>query len=278
MEAMTEKRSRSPNYPALSLPIAIEKVGILYKNLHTHAAPRDVVAKGLGYQSLSGPSATVISALVKYGLIERSGEGWKVSDRSLRILHPHSPNERSVAIREAAHDPGLFAELFERFGEHAPNDDLLHNYLARKAFVPSAVPLVILAFRDTLELLRQESGADGSPTETAPESLPVSLSSTLSQACKAAAVVPQVFDLPTDERPIGRYDFEDGSYVRISAGGDLDTETALDMVETLVQLKRAEITKRKAREGKTQTSDSMAEKKENGNSVTLMPDSHDNER
>ena len=51
-----------------------------------------------------------------------------------------------------------------------------------------------------------------------------------------------------DERPIGRYDYEDGSYVRIMARGDLDTEEALDMVETLIAMKRKELARRKSRE------------------------------
>lgn len=51
------------------------------------------------------------------------------------------------------------------------------------------------------------------------------------------------------ERSIGRYDFEDGSYVRIVAHGEVDTETILEMVkemtETLIALKRKELARRK---------------------------------
>src|SRR5438309_12108284 len=100
-----EKRIRSPNYPAVSLPDAIDKVTALYRNLHTHSAPREVVAKGMGYNSLNGASATTISALHKYGLLERNGDEIKVSERALRILHPHSPEERASAIRDAASQP-----------------------------------------------------------------------------------------------------------------------------------------------------------------------------
>lgn len=51
---------------------------------------------------------------------------------------------------------------------------------------------------------------------------------------------------PSNERVVGRYDFEGGAYVRISAGGNIDTEEALDMVETLIQLKRKELETRRA--------------------------------
>jgi hypothetical protein len=51
--------------------------------------------------------------------------------------------------------------------------------------------------------------------------------------------------LVSGERPIGRYDYEHGSYIKIVASGDVDTKTALEMVETLIALKRRELERRK---------------------------------
>src|ERR1700733_12477276 len=97
-----DKRVRSPNYPALSLPDALVKVASVYRELHTHAAPREVIAKAMGYSGLSGASATAVSALHKYGLLERVGnEEVRVSERAMRIMHPHSPDEKAKAVREA---------------------------------------------------------------------------------------------------------------------------------------------------------------------------------
>lgn len=157
-----DKRIRSPNYPALSLPEAIKRVQALYGAHHTHAAPREVVAKGLGYNSLNGASMTAISALQKYGLIDRAGDGLKVSERALRILLPHSPVERATAIQEAANDPPLFAELKENFPDRIPGDDLLRNYLLRRGFAPGAVSSVIAAYRETSEMAEEEVRAHDS--------------------------------------------------------------------------------------------------------------------
>jgi hypothetical protein len=164
-----DKRIRSPNYPALSLPEAIERVAALYRAQHTHAAPREVVAKGLGYNSLNGASATAISALQKYGLLERSGDELKVSERGMRILHPHPPEDRGAAIREAAADPPLFAELREKFPGAIPSDDLLRNYLIRRGFAPGAVTAVISAYRETSEMAEREGRLDDSLGEQPPE-------------------------------------------------------------------------------------------------------------
>ncbi len=43
------------------------------------------------------------------------------------------------------------------------------------------------------------------------------------------------------QRQLGRYDFEDGSYVQIVASGPVETEEALDMIKTIVELKRKEL-------------------------------------
>jgi hypothetical protein len=151
------KRLRSPNYPAISLPEALELLGRLWDGIQSNAAPRDLVAKGMGYTGLHGKSASALSALVKYGLLEREGEDLKISERGMMYLHPESPEERTKAILDAAAAPELFAELKERFSGGSINEELLRNYLVRKGFVSSALSGVLLAFRETMSLVERES-------------------------------------------------------------------------------------------------------------------------
>src|SRR5262245_26329787 len=110
----TEKRNRSPNYPAISLPEAIDKLRALYDAIHNHPAPREVIAKGMGYAGLSGASATAVSALQKYGLLDRVGGDWRISERGKAILLPRDQAEKARAVAEAAAEPKLFAELMEK--------------------------------------------------------------------------------------------------------------------------------------------------------------------
>jgi hypothetical protein len=245
-----DKRVRSPNYPALSLPQAIEKSVLLYRNIHNHAAPREVVAKGMGYAGLSGPSSTVISALQKYGLLERAGEEYRVSERALRILHPHSPAERAAAVMEAGREPALFSEIAERFPGKMPNEELLRNYLMRKGFAPSALAGVISAYRETSEMVEREGAGYDSRTAPPEEGSETMLSAEPISTSAPVISQPKMNVLSGNERSIGRYDFEGGAFVRIAASPDLDTETALDMVETLIGLKRKELERKKAA-GKT---------------------------
>lgn len=241
-----EKRVRSPNYPALSLPEAIEKVAGIYRNIHNHAGPREVIAKSMGYAGLNGASATAISALHKYGLLDRSGEEIKVSDRAMRILHPHSPAEKAQAVREFAGEPQLFAELNERFPGDRPNEELLRNYLVRKGFAPAALSAVVSAYRETSDMVEREAGGYDSQEIHPEEPVAAMHSQPTPTMLHPPSIVPQTPILIGDERPIGRYDFEGGAYVRIAASGEIDTETALDMVQTLIDLKRKELLRKKA--------------------------------
>ena len=152
------KRTRSPNYPSISLPDALERLARLRKEIQWHKAPREVVAKGIGYAKLHGASAGAISALQKYGLLERDGDDLKISDLGKRHLNPLDSEEESKALVEAATNPSLFAELDEQFPGGTSNDDLLQNYLVRKGFSQVALPSVLRAYRETLELVAQRAG------------------------------------------------------------------------------------------------------------------------
>jgi hypothetical protein len=161
-------RVRSPNYPSISLPDAIERVRKVYDREHTHKAAPEVIAKALGYAGVNGSSLGVMSALKKYGLLEDVGKDWKVSTDALTILvdPPHSV-ERAHAIRRAAQAPALFANLLEEYGEKPPSDDNLRAYLLKRGFAQSAVDTPMRAYRETLEFVSKLPDAYNAPMERA---------------------------------------------------------------------------------------------------------------
>lgn len=239
-----DKRHRSPSYPPLSLREAVERVGVLYNAIGVHPTSREVLAKGLGYSGISGASATTIGALNKYGLIEGRGDEVRVSDRAMAILHPHGPEEKNAALRAAATEPELFREIAERFPGRAPNDELLRNYLLRNKFLPQAVDAAISAYKETIEFVEGlDGGYDSASNATSAEPGPMQSSP---QANQPMAHNVQISPLVGEKR-LGRWDFEGGGFVEIRATADIDTEEALDMVETLIELRRKELSrKRKA--------------------------------
>jgi hypothetical protein len=151
-------RIRSPNYPQLSLPEAINRAKLIHAAERHLAAPKEVIAKHLGYNGLNGASLVAISALGKYGLIEEvNGDKVKVSPLALSILYPKFPQEKNEAIEEAALKPVLFAEIHKEWEGHRPSEENLRSYLIRRNFATEALDRVIKSYRETIDLVTQES-------------------------------------------------------------------------------------------------------------------------
>src|SRR6185312_10747187 len=106
-------------------------------------APKEVIVQHLGYTSLNGAALSALSALDKYGLLERDGERYRVAARAIEILHPESSVKKAEAIRAAAFSPALYAELAEEFPDSPPSDENLKAFLIRRGFAPSALTRVI---------------------------------------------------------------------------------------------------------------------------------------
>lgn len=144
------ERQRSPSYPSLSLPQAIDMVEKLHKSNRTSMISRETAAKDMGYSGITGRSLTVIAALAQYGLIERAGKGnIKVSRRAVDILHAVDEADRVEAIQEAAFSPKLFMQLHERFPEGVPSQNALRSYLIQQEFADVAIGPAITAFLET---------------------------------------------------------------------------------------------------------------------------------
>jgi len=153
-------RVRSPNYPALSLPEAIEAVTKIHTAEQHLAAPKEVVAKHLGYASFHGLAARIVSAVEKYGLLEDvNDDKVKVSPLAMSILFPSGPEEKQRAINEAAFKPPLFAAIKEEWQGERPSDQNLRVYLVRKKFGSDALDRVIEIYKETMDLVTQDSEA-----------------------------------------------------------------------------------------------------------------------
>ncbi len=153
-------RVRSPNYPLISLPEAIGKVTAFYQAEQHLAAPKEVVAKHIGYASYHSLAARMISAIEKYGLLEETGgDKVKVSALAMSILFPKTPEEKQKAINEAAFTPTLFAAIRDEWQGSMPSEQNLRVYLVRRKFASDALDKVIKIYRETMGLVTQESEA-----------------------------------------------------------------------------------------------------------------------
>lgn len=147
-------RVRSPNFPVISLPAAIERIEKIYAREQTVPADRETIAAHLGYSGINGASLKVISALGKYGLLEEMPDKtFRVSPLALAIMHPASDEEKADALREAASGPALFQKLDSMFDGKRPSETNLRSWLLRNGFATSAVASVISAYSETMDLV-----------------------------------------------------------------------------------------------------------------------------
>lgn len=156
------KGVRSPNYPVIDLEEAVQRIKMVYDKEHTHPTTRENLAKDMGYGSLNGSSASVISALSKYGLLEAVGdEQYKISSEALDIvLHHRGEPERVQAIQKVGFLPTLFSELRTAYGDNLdrlPSDHTIQAHLIKRGFNPKTVGSAIRAYRDTMAFVNEET-------------------------------------------------------------------------------------------------------------------------
>lgn len=161
METKTpRKRDRSPEYPAASLRAAVEYVRRLYDQDRQNWTQAEVAVKHLGYSSLNGASRTTLSALRKFGLIEYRGGDLRVSDAAMRILLPHSDDEKASTLLECLLSPKIYAWVSEQYPDwELPSDETVNARLIRDLdFNPGATKGFLSDLRESIEFVRHSGG------------------------------------------------------------------------------------------------------------------------
>jgi hypothetical protein len=172
-QTVQKQRHRSPNYPAISLPEAVERITKLHKADGPSGSPIESAVRHFGFNRAHGTAMVLVSALRKYGLIEVSGGRVTLTQRGLSIVvYPEGDARRQAAIREAALAPEIYAELYSRFlpaGKIVSEQTLKAELQLEMKFNPKAVSDFVRDFKETLiyaGLLAEDgvtlrSGGDG---------------------------------------------------------------------------------------------------------------------
>jgi len=160
-------KTRSPNYPALSLGDALDQARKIYAKDHRASIPREVAAKHMGYGSLNGTSLGAVSALLKYGLIEGRGEVKITDDAVAAMAAREGSPERQAALERLALSPTIFAQLYEDCGGEVGSDEaMVANLQTKYKFKPNAARAVAENFRETIEFAFGASGDNTGDVET----------------------------------------------------------------------------------------------------------------
>lgn len=244
-------RVRSPNYPTISLVEAVQKVRTVYQKQNVHPASREVIAKVLGYAGLNGASSGVVSALVKYGLMEEAqGDQIKLGKEGLNVVvHRKGDPEYSAAIEQAAFRPVLFRELHDQYGRSLPSDHSLRAILLKRGFNPKVVDSVIRIYRDTLEFVDAEtegrttsSGTEMDETQT--DDVPMAGAVTPRPLVPSPETAPSSpASAPAANERVITVSLGEGTHARVAFPGNASQDD-VDLVMAVLDLNKRKFPKR----------------------------------
>ena len=159
-------RTRSPSYPYLDLPAALEKVTVLWNVEGRHPAAVSVAMQHWGYKEDSSTGYSCVAALKKFGLVDHDGMGEtrqiRLSALALAILLDRDPAsaDRRDALRRAALGPRIHAELWERYGADLPSDQTLRRFLViERNFNEASVDELLAEYKATVAFAGLGRGA-----------------------------------------------------------------------------------------------------------------------
>ncbi len=161
-EEQEEARSkhRSPNYPFVSLPRAVQLAQVLYDKDKRLPVPILIAHDRWGYKKGGAAGNQCIAALKAYSLLSVEGHGDKrkvaISDTAHRILL--KAPDRAQLLWQAALGPSIHGEIWEHYkGEPPAQDDVLRLYLVlERNFNEDSVAGFIARFRETMAFAKPQ--------------------------------------------------------------------------------------------------------------------------
>lgn len=156
---MATARTRSPNYPSMSLGEAIEAIRKVYAQERRGKFPRLSLASHLGYSSINGRSLSKMGGLRAYSLIEGREDQLAVSSVAIAIMEAPEGSPDSVqAYKVAFLSPPIFARAFEQYGAEPPSPQTFRWWLTQQGYVGEAADRTIQAYLDSLDLVNSKAG------------------------------------------------------------------------------------------------------------------------
>lgn len=249
------KRWRSPSYPSISLPTAVEKAKVIMDKEGQHLTAIDVAAKHFKYKAVGGGINQLIAALSYFGLIQVEGmkerRKIKVTEDAYRIIMDtrEVSSERDQLLRELALKPALYKEIYDKWLGDFPSDESLKHYLVvERKFNPNNVNEFMKDLKESFQFAKlydtdilskeEKSKTEGESDSGGKEkkSLPDNGGEKPNEEKppKKDEITPPKppsrYEKNMNEREIANYPVGENSTIRLIASGDI----TLQSIETLI--------------------------------------------
>lgn len=243
-ERIKRPLTRSPNYPAIDIGRAIERLRTLYNKERQHAMPAIQAVKHWGYSSLNSPGGGQLAALARFGLLDDEGtkdeRRVKVTDLGVKILAHPDMAERESAVRHAAMLPAVHQEMWQKYGTELPSEDNLKWFLTQeRGFSENGAKDFIKEYLATIDFAKLDSEPSVVTAEPTPDaelgtSAPAVAASAPAEAPSAA---PQLGSPQAGQMPPISFPLASGKVVSVSGLGDLSEAEWAQFMAVLNALK-----------------------------------------
>lgn len=122
-------KTRSPNYPFIPLPAAIDRARQVWAKEGRHAAAPETIVGHWGYGGKSSGGRQTIAALRHFGLLEGRGQ-LHLTELAQAILVAEDGSALWLErVQEAALRPSIHKELVAKYGYELPSEQNLRYHL-----------------------------------------------------------------------------------------------------------------------------------------------------
>ena len=162
-------RIRSPAYPDVSLPKALEVVAKLHEAIRSNAVDRDAAVRDMGYSGMTGASGKMLANLLHFGLVEKASKGTvRVTPLAVDILHPPHGADTTAALHRAGFSPAVFQRFRRDFPDGVPSANALRSYMIRAAFNDVAIEPATASYLETCAFLQKENAYESHGAQLPP--------------------------------------------------------------------------------------------------------------
>lgn len=150
---------KSPNWPSIPISEALDKAKMIYQKDRRTPIHYDVILEHLGFNSKTGPAGRTVSALRQYGLLEKIGDNYRITEKAWNIFNlPEDSPERRSLVGDAALRPKIFKELLALSNDGLPSDAALRKHLVlNKEFNENTVERFLKIFKAAVDIAKPHS-------------------------------------------------------------------------------------------------------------------------
>lgn len=236
--------TRSPNYPAIDIGRAIERVRTLYSVEKQHPMPALQAVKHWGYTTLNSPGGGQLAALARFGLVDDEGTKddrmVRVTDLAVKILEHPDPARREDAVRQAAMLPAVHQDMWQKYGSELPSEENLKWFLTReRGFSENGAKDFVKEYRATIDFAKPGVSVEAEVAAEVPdpERAVVQPHQVAAAPTSVAAVVPEPVVPSAGQMPPISFPLASGKVVSVLGLGDLSEAEWAQFMAVLTALK-----------------------------------------